>query len=133
MKKKPARKAKSVPEYDPQRQQNVLLEKIYTEVKTIGEGHSGLDRRMGRMEDRFDGVDQRLDSIDTKLIQVDNRLTEHDKRFDRIEMVVTENRDNIKVLKTGQEELKTDVGRIEHKLDTSIANHEQRIQKLETV
>ncbi len=154
MKKKPARKAKSVPEYDSQRQQNVLLEKIYAEVKTIGEGHSGLNRGIDRIEDRLGGVDQRLDLIDAKLIQVDsrfeqidsrfeqidsrfvqidNKFAEHDKCFDRIEMVVTENRKDIKVLKTGQEELKADVKRLEHKLDTNIANHEQRIQNLESL
>ena len=161
MEKKPAKKAKAAPEYDSQRQQNVLLEKIYTEVKIIGEGHSGLNRGMGRIEDRLGGVDQRLDLIDAKLIQVDSRLTqvdsrltqvdsrltqvdsrltqvdswlaEHDKRFDRIEMVVTENRKDIKELKAGQEELKTDVKRLEYKLDTGTANHEQRIQKLESL
>jgi len=175
MKKKPAKKAKSMPEYDSQRQQNVLLEKIYTEVKTVGEGHSGLNRRMDGVEDRLGGIDQRLDLIDSRLVRVDNKLIEHDKRFDRIEMVVTENRKDIKVLQigqqglqarqealevgqqglqarqealevgqqglqagqealeTGQKELKGDIKRIEHKLDTITLDHEQRIQKLESV
>ncbi|MFH1782526.1 MAG: hypothetical protein ABH848_02805 [Candidatus Omnitrophota bacterium] len=42
MKKKPIKKSKSIPEYDSQRHQNVLLEQIRDDVKRIAEGHSGL-------------------------------------------------------------------------------------------
>lgn len=154
MKKKPPKKNEPTPEYDPLRQQNVLLEKIHSEVKTIAEGHSGLDRKM-------DKTNERMDEMSSDLQMIKNKVVEHDKRFERIEVVVTENRKDIKELKigqeelkvdvsqlktgqeelkTGQEELKTDVNhlksdvkRIEQKLDTVTQNHEQRIQKLETV
>jgi len=112
-------KKKPTPEYDSQRQQNVLLEEMNKQLKTVAEGHSGLARNI---ED------------------IKATVNEHDRRFDRIEMVVTENRTDIKVLKAGQEELKTDVNRIEtrldtieHKVDTVTTDHEHRIQNLEAV
>ena len=105
MKKKSSKKSEPTPGYDPQRQQNVLLERIEKKVDTIAEGHSGLVQNIGDIKATLD---------------------EHKTRFDRIETVVSENRKDIKALKAGQE-------RIEHKLDTVAQDHEQRIQKLETV
>jgi len=94
---------KSQPEYDSHRQQNVLLEEINKQVKTVAEGHGVL-----------------VKNID----EIRSTLSEHDVRFDRIETVVSENRKDMK-------ELRTDVGKIEQKLDTVTTDHEQRIQKLE--
>lgn len=125
MKKKSPKKNEPTPEYDPLRQQNVLLEDIRKKVKTVAEGHSGIVRDINDIKDT---------------------LNEHKVRFDRIEAVVIENRKDIKELKTGQEELKagqedlktdtthlkSDVKKIEQKLDTVTQDHEQRIQKLET-
>jgi len=140
MKKKPTQKPKPTPEYDSQRQQNVLLERIEKKVGIIAEGHSGLDRKIDKTNERLDGMDDRLQIISNKMSEHGNKLIEHDRRFDRIEMVVTENRTDIKVLKAGQEELKTDVNRIEtrldtieHKVDTVTTDHEHRIQNLEAV
>lgn len=119
-------KKKLTPAYDPQRQQNLLLERIEKQVKTIAERHSGLDRKIDKTNERLDVMDSRLEIITTKMGEHGSKLAEHDKRFDRIEMVVTENRKDMK-------ELKTDVKRIEEKLDTVTTDHEQRIQKLEQV
>lgn len=102
------------------------LEQIHSEVRTIAEGHSGIARDINDIKDILD---------------------EHKIRFDRIEMVVSENRKDIKELKTdvsqlkagyedlkaGQEELNANVKRVEQKLDTVTSDHEERIQKLETV
>jgi len=105
MKKKTYKKNESKSEYDPQRHQNVLLEEIRRDVKIVTEGHGGLARSMDEVKETLKG---------------------HESRFDRIEMVVSENRKDIK-------ELKSAVKRIDQKLDTVTTNHEQRIQKLETV
>ena len=140
MKKKLPEKSNSIPEYDSQRQQNVLLERIEKKVDTIAEGHSGLVQNIGDIKAALD---------------------EHKTRFDRIEMVVSENRKDIKELKAGQKELKVDVTQlktdvtqlktdvtqlktdvthlktgqeeIKQKLDAVTTNHEHRIQKLESV
>ena len=98
---------KKNPEYDSKRQQNVLLERIHSDVRII---HGVLVRNMGEIK----GILNEHKGI----------LIEHDRRFDRIEMAVTENTKDIKILKAGQE-------RIEQKLDLVTINHEQRIQKLE--
>ena len=98
MKKKSLKKSNSVPEYDSQRQQNVLLEDIRKKVETVAEGHSILSQKMDKM---------------------DAKLEEHDKRFDRIEMVLTDTNTRVK--------------KLEQKVDTVTIDHEQRIQKLETV
>lgn len=99
------KKPKSTAKYDSTREQNVLLEKISSDVKAIAEGHSVLNH---------------------KIDQVNAKLVEHDKRFDRIEMVVTEHSKGIKELKTGQKEIK-------EKLDTVTQDHEDRLKKLEVV
>ena len=126
MKKKSSKKSNLTSEYDSQRQQNVLLERIEKKVDTIAEGHSGLA--------------QNIDDIKAT-------LDEHKTHFDRIETVVSENRKDIKALKAGQEELKagvvqlkTDVTQlksgqeeIKQKLDTVTTDYGQRIQKIETV
>lgn len=105
MKKKSTKKETHTPEYDSTRQQNVLLEKISSDVKTVAEGHSVLK--------------QEIDKINKK-------LEEHDIRFDRIETVVMDNSKDIKALQKGQEEIK-------QKLDTVTQNHEERLKKLEVV
>lgn len=103
MEKKPPKKSGLTPEYDSQREQNVLLEKIYSEVKTVAEGHGGLVQNINDIKATLD---------------------EHGTRFDRIEMVVSENRKDIKELKTdvsqlkgGVSQLKVGQERIEQKLE----------------
>mgnify|MGYP001579784296 CR=1 FL=1 len=119
MKKKSPQKNEPTPEYDPLRQQNVLLEKIHTEVKAIAEGHSGLDRKI-------DKTNEKMDDMNSDLQMIKSKVVEHDKRFDRIESAIIENSKDMQLLKAGQQ-------RIEQKLDTVTQGHEQRIQKLETV
>lgn len=101
---------KITPEKDSTRQQNVLLEKVYQEVKIIAEGHSGIVRR--------------LDTIESDLGEVKSDLGEVKSELGTVKMAVMDNSQQIKELKKGQEEIK-------QKLDTTIVDHEQRLQKLE--
>jgi len=119
MKKKPPQKSEPTPEYDPQREQNVLLERIEKKVDAIGEGHSGLVQNINDIKATLDEHGIRFERIEAK-------LGEHNKRFDRIEFAITENSKDIQLLKATTK-------RIEEKLDTVTIDHEQRIQKLETV
>ncbi|MBU1852944.1 MAG: hypothetical protein KJ957_02730 [Candidatus Omnitrophica bacterium] len=125
MKKKSTKKSRITPEYDSQRQQNVLLERIEKKVDTIAEGHSGLGRKIDKTNERLDEMDGRLQIISSNISGHSSKLAEHDKRFDRIESVVLENSRDIK-------EVKANVERIEQKLDTVTTEHERRIQKSES-
>ena len=106
-KKKPIRK--STPEYDPKRQQNVLLEQISKDVKTIAEGHSVLDNKI-------DKIDSELVSVKQEMSQIKNVM---EQRFNGVETAITE--------------VDTTVKKVEGKLDTATTDHEHRIQKLEAV
>ena len=141
MKEKPSKESKPIPSVDELiRHQNVLFEQIRDEVKGVAEGHSSLDKKL-------DKTNERLDEMDTKIDMISSVVAGHGKRFDTIEFAIIENSKDIQLLKagqkvleagqetlkSGQEELKLDVKRIEHKLDTVTIDHEQRMQKLETV
>jgi len=110
---------KSTPEYDSQRQQNVLLEEINKQVKTVAEGHSGLDRKIDKTNERLDDIDDRLQIISNTLSDHSNKFAEHEQRFDRIEMVLTDTNARVK--------------KVEQKVDIIASDHEHRIQKLEAV
>lgn len=112
MAKKPTQKKTPTPEYDPTRQQNVLLEQISKDVKTVAEGHSVLR---------------------SEIDKINNKLEGHDKRFDRIEMAVSEVGIKVKQNATKIDELNTKVDKIDKKLDTVTTGHEHRIQKLEAL
>ena len=140
MKKKPTKKSQPNSEYDSQRQQNVLLQEIRKQVTTIAEGHSGLDQKIDKANERLDEMGSDMQIIKGKLSEHSGRLAEHsgklaehDGRFDRIESAITENSRDIKGLRSGVVQLKAGQERIEQKLDTVTIDHEQRIQKLEVV
>jgi len=95
----------STPKYDSKREQNVLLEKIYSEVKTIGEGHTVLNSK--------------IDRIDSDIQQVKSILGS-------VQSATLENSHDIKTLKKGQEEIK-------QKLDTVTKDHNRRFEKLEAI
>jgi len=95
---------KAIPQYDPKREQNVLLEKISSDVKTIAEGHSVLNHK--------------IDKLGSDLKEVKSEL-------DTVKAVVIENSRDIKTLKSDVKELKQD--------RQTVHDHEDRIRKLEAV
>jgi len=106
MKKKPTNKQQTpTPEYDSTRQQNVLLEKISSDVKTVAEGHSILDRK--------------IDKVDSELNEVKSGLNELKSEVNTMQMVI--------------KDLDIKTARIEKKLDTVTQDHEDRLKKLEAV
>ena len=119
MKKKPPKKSESAPEYDPMREHNVLLDRVNKTVELIAEQH-------GSIVTKLEEHDRLFEKIDTKIERIGIKLGEHDKRFDRVESAIIENSKDIQLLKATTK-------RIEEKLDTVTTDHEQRIQKLETV
>ena len=103
--KKKSTKKETTPEYDSTRQQNVLLEKISSDVKTIAEGHNILDRK--------------IDKVNSELNEVKSGLNELKSEVNTMQMVIKDI------------DIKTD--RIEKKLDTVTQGHEERLKKLEVV
>jgi len=131
-KKQPAKRSKPTPAYDSKRQQNVLLDKIYSEVKAVGEGHSFLS-------DKIDGMDRTLREIESKSFGIEmdaqgikSKIGTLDIKIDRVERATIENSRDIKALKEGQQKLEEGQGQIKQKLDTVAIKHEQRLHKLET-
>lgn len=124
MKKKPTEKREAIPKYDSKREQNVLLEKVYSEVKTIGEGHESLVKRLDSVEAHVGLVKMAVMDIsgDVKILKDDVRL-------------LKKGQEDLKAsqegLKKNQEDFAYKVDRIEQKLDTVTANHENRIISLE--
>lgn len=68
MKQNNPKKYKPTPKYDPQRQQNVLLEDIRKKVEIIAEGHSGLDRKIDKTNEKLDGMSCELQIIRQMLL-----------------------------------------------------------------
>ena len=122
MRKKSAKRNKS-PEYDSRREQNVLLERIGSDVKTIAEGHGALKQEIGQLRS---SMEQRFDVLEMA-------VTQHSKDIKALRAGQEELKAKTKNLETGQEELKANQEKIKQKLDSVIANHEERLQKLEAV
>jgi len=105
MQKKSSRKTKkTTPEYDSQREQNVLINDIYKAVQTVAE-------QVTTMKEEI------IAKVDTEVGEVKSEL-------DTVKMAVMENSANIKVLKR-------DVSQIKVRLDKNLDNHEKRITRLE--
>ena len=140
MKKKTTKPIKASPEYDSQRQTRVLLEQIRSEVKTVSEQHGsimekleGHDKQFTNIESELNTVKSDLISVKSDLISVKSDLISVKSELTTVKVAVMDNSKQIKDLKTGQQELREKVERIENKLDTVVTDHEQRLQKLEMV
>jgi len=108
MKSKSAKTIKPTPEYDSERETRVILERVESNISLLAEGHGTLNRKL-------DGLSNRLDNVESEL--------------GTIKIAAIENRNDIRTLKVGQ-------GEIKNKLDTvinnTLANHEQRLLRLES-
>ncbi len=112
-------KSKLSPKSDSQRETRFLLEQIHSEVKTVAEQHGSIMGKLKEHDLRFDKIDQKLTEHGLKFIKIEKKLTEHDSMFKSMHLAVTD--------------IDTKAELINKKLDTTLANHEQRLQKLEIV
>ncbi|MCK4994742.1 MAG: hypothetical protein KAS13_06835 [Candidatus Omnitrophica bacterium] len=105
MNKKSSQKAKkTIPEYDSERENRVLLEQMNKSINLVAEQHG---------------------SIKQEIKQEIHQLKEGmEQRFNMLEMAVMENNKHIR-------ENSVKIDRVEKKIDTNIANHEKRITRLE--
>ncbi len=98
------KKQKPTPEYDPKREQNVLIEEIFSSVKKVAE-------QVTTMKEEI------LTEVRTEIGGVKSEL-------EIVKMAVMENSREIK-------KLDTRLSSVEKKLDTALDNHEKRIIHLE--
>ena len=127
MPKKPNKKSTPTPEFDSTREQNVLLEEINKNVKSVAEGHSILDRKIDKIGSELtQKIDAAASELNLKVDKIDSELREVKSELNSVTAAVMDNSSAIKALQKGQEEIK-------HKLDTVTSDHEERIKKLELV
>jgi len=129
MKKKSNKNAKSTSEYDSKRQQNVLLEKMYSEIKAIGEGHSSMSERIEEMDKTLRKLDSHsfriemdVEAVKSKTGTIDIKMDRIEKELGTIKAAVLENSRDTKEIKISQDEIKH-----------LTSYHEERIKKLELV
>ena len=115
MKKRIKKQTEPTPKYDSERETRALLEELGSDVKKIAEQVSSNSAKL-----------KKLDKIESDLNEVKSELS-------TVKMAVMDNSQHIKKLESGQEKLETGQKEIKQKLDTAIAGHEQRLQKLEAV
>jgi len=123
------KKSKPTPKYDSTREQNVLLEKMYSEIKAIGEGHSALSEKIKEMDKTLQEfnttsfkIEMDVQSIKSKTGTIDIKTDRIERELETVKQAVLENSKDIKELKQGQ-------GEIKH----FTQGHEERLRKLEAV
>jgi len=98
MQKKSSRKAKKpTPEYDSQREQNVLMEEIYSAVKKVAEKVSTVKEEiLTEVMPELGGVKSELETVKMAVMEnsanlkaikfkLDTTISNHDKRITRLE------------------------------------------------
>ena len=102
-------------EFDTNRETQVLLEKIHSEVKTIAEGHSGIisklddvDKRLSKIESNSFKNEMNIESIKSKTGTIDTKLDRIEKEVGFIKNAVLD-------------------------VSKSVKDQDKRIEKLESV
>lgn len=117
--KKDARKSRPTPEFNSQRETRVLLEQIRSEVKIVAEQHGDITKRLDKIDNKLQEHGSILFKLEMGLETVKSRVGTIDTKVDRIE----------KELET----IKLAIKDVDLKLSESVADHEKRLHKLETV
>ena len=103
-----------------------ILESIHKEIKTIGEGHSDLDRRLEKVEIEVHELVEKF-----PIIEISNRVL-HDKAS-RFEMALSKfNKDLKNEITEAKTELKNEMGEMRSDLKNEIGGVKTDIKKLET-
>jgi len=64
---------------------DILLEKVFDEVKLIGEQHGDIIKKIDGLDSRIDGLDGRIDSLDNRIDGLDNKIDSLDNRIDGLD------------------------------------------------
>ena len=88
----------------------MLLEQMNKSISLIAEQHGEIKENIGEINSRLGRVESEVETV---------------------KMAVMENSANIKVLRRDVSEIKVRQDRMEQKLDKNLANHDERITRLE--
>lgn len=129
MKKKSSKKTKSTPRHNSERETRVLLEKMHSEIKNIGEGHSfitekiqEIDKTLQEFNSTSFKIEMDVQAVKSKTGTIDIKTDRIEKELETVKTAVLENSKDIKDLKKGQDDIKH-----------ITAGHTERITKLELV
>ena len=89
------KKNSSDKKYDAERETNVLLEKIHSEVKTVTEGHSGIMRKLNEHDTRFAKIESEVGSVKSELRYVKAAVMDTNQTVKSIEKKIDEHNTRI--------------------------------------
>ena len=147
MKKKKTAKEVKVAAYTPT-EVGLMLESIHKEVQIIAEGHTGLDKRLERVEVAVHGNSRRLEMLETMMrisndkvshlddavsklgkdvSKLDDRVCKLDDRVCKLDDRVSKIDDRVckidKDLKETREELKSEINELGNRLTAHVETH----------
>ena len=76
---------------------DILLEKVFDEVKLIGEQHRDIIKKIDGLDSRIDGLDGRIDSLDNKIDGLDNKIDGLDSRINSLDKSLNKRIDNLDI------------------------------------
>ena len=68
-------------------------------ISTLALGFFASFRQANTTNSRLDSMDKRIDSMDKRIDSMDNRLDSMDNRLDRLTEIVSDNRDNLMLIR----------------------------------
>jgi len=139
MKKKLTKQTSPTSEYDSQRETRVLLEEMNKGIKTIGEQHGTIVKRLDNIEPNLGQRDQELQIIKTTAHTIKATVHANASELNSVKMAVMEVDVKVNKLDTRLTSVEISVGglekcteRIEQKLDTTISQNEEKFKLIET-
>ena len=100
----PSRDKAKTPTTDSERETQVLLEDVRSNLRVVAEGHTAIVGRLDKIEGCLEGVEGRLDKVETKLTHHDQEFLKLHGRFDKLEeqvsSVLTDHESRLKVLES---------------------------------
>lgn len=115
------------------RHNEMLMEHMKQQVNIVAEQHGYVINKLDEHSGEFTKINSRLDNVEIGLKGVKSELKGVKSELNTVKIAVLENTEDIKELKIGQKELKTNQERMEQKLDTKLIDHETRIEKIEEI
>ena len=73
------------PEYSREREFKVILEDLHSRFKVFGEGQEDLGRRVGRVEQKLDGIESDVSQIKSFLRPLIAEVSDHTRRLTVLE------------------------------------------------
>ena len=128
---KNANKNNNIPSYDAKRGQNVLLEKIYSEIKLLSEGYSGVSVKIESMDGRLIRLEEIAIKQETKTSVLEMYAQSTKSQLATLNIKVDRIEGELDTVKKATLENSREIKEINKRLDTVTYNYERRITTLE--